>query len=80
MKATVADELEFDSWPEEQKELARRVLASQAGPAEDEMEERLSNERSEGYSDGYSVGYEDGYDTGYEAAEKAAIEDEDKTK
>jgi hypothetical protein len=26
MKATVADELEFDSWPEEQKELARRVL------------------------------------------------------
>lgn len=46
---TVADELEFDSWPEEQKKLAFRVLG----------EPETSN-----WNDGYNSGYARGYQVG----------------
>lgn len=39
--ATVADLLEFNSWPEDQKEVARRVMKAELIDLVDKLEERL---------------------------------------
>lgn len=46
---TVANELEFESWPKEQQELAMRVCR-----------EKLEKGYDEGYDEGYNVGYKAG--------------------
>lgn len=45
---TIADELEFESWPKEKQELAKRYLIDHFFP----------KDYNQGYDDGYEVGYQ----------------------
>ena len=78
MKASVADTMAYDSWPESYKEIVRRLVSVDYFPRGEQNKGEVEEAFEDGYKEGYEIGYlegnRDGQDKGYGQGYTAGLE------